>query len=120
MRGRIGNPRYALLVALILVAGGPVRAIDAYQSSISSCAIGSSGIGDPYYPTMGNGGYDVLHYDLDLNLDGRWGEIAAATVAITAQASVNLCAFNLDFEGLIIDAISVNDAAAEYTRMAKS
>ena len=25
---------------------------------------GSAGIGDPQYPTDGNGGYDVRHYDL--------------------------------------------------------
>ena len=50
---------------------------------------------------------------------GSWGEIAAATVTIDARASISLCAFNLDFEGLTIDAISVNDAAAEYTRNGK-
>lgn len=25
---------------------------------------GAPGIGDPYFPTDGNGGYDVTHYDL--------------------------------------------------------
>ena len=27
---------------------------------------GSAGIGDPYFPLDGNGGYDVAHYDLDV------------------------------------------------------
>ncbi len=27
---------------------------------------GAPGIGDPYYPAYGNGGYDVSHYDLRL------------------------------------------------------
>ncbi len=26
---------------------------------------GAAGIGDSLYPTLGNGGYDVEHYDLD-------------------------------------------------------
>ena len=28
---------------------------------------GAAGIGDPYYPGAGNGGYDVAHYGLDLS-----------------------------------------------------
>lgn len=27
---------------------------------------GADGAGDPYFPLAGNGGIDVLHYDLDL------------------------------------------------------
>ena len=30
---------------------------------------GSSGIGDPYFPLDGNGGYDVQHYGLDVSYD---------------------------------------------------
>ena len=30
---------------------------------------GSSGLGDPYFPLDGNGGYDVQHYDLVLTYD---------------------------------------------------
>ena len=29
---------------------------------------GSAGAGDSYFPYAGNGGYDVRHYDLDLDL----------------------------------------------------
>ena len=31
--------------------------------------VGATGIGDPYYPTLGNGGYDARHYTLDLAVD---------------------------------------------------
>ena len=31
--------------------------------------IGDTGIGDPYYPTEGNGGYQVDSYDLTLSYD---------------------------------------------------
>ena len=30
---------------------------------------GASGIGDPYFPKDGNGGYDVSHYGLELAYD---------------------------------------------------
>ena len=32
---------------------------------------GATRIGDPYYPTLGNGGYDARHYTLDLSVDVR-------------------------------------------------
>lgn len=83
------------------------------------CTYGSIGVGDAYYPTMGNGGYDVQHYDLDLDLDVAGGSIDAATVTIDALALVDLCAFNLDFEGLTIDGISVNGEPAEHQRRGK-
>jgi hypothetical protein len=30
---------------------------------------GAAGIGDPYFPLEGNGGYDVRHYDLTFSYD---------------------------------------------------
>ena len=31
--------------------------------------VGSAGIGDPYYPQYGNGGYDVKHYGVKVSYD---------------------------------------------------
>ena len=50
------------------------------------CTAGSASIGDAYFPTAGNGGYDVQHYDIDLELDVAEPEILAATVVIDALA----------------------------------
>src|ERR671917_479547 len=89
--------RYRAVAAAVLVlalgptavpaAGGPAR-----------CTPGEPGVGDTYYPTYGNGGYDVRKYHLDLRydpgtdvLDGR------ATIRATAWRS--LCSFNLDLVG---------------------
>src|SRR6185295_9310274 len=30
---------------------------------------GAPGIGDPLFPTLGNGGYEVVHYQLDLRYE---------------------------------------------------
>ena len=51
-------------------------------------------------PTLGNGGYDVLHYDLDL----RYATSAPSqpidgTVTILARATQSLSRFDLDFAG---------------------
>ena len=32
-------------------------------------APGAAGVGDPYFPTYGNGGYDVASYDLKVRYD---------------------------------------------------
>lgn len=39
----------------------------AIPASAAGAGPGDPGIGDPYYPTYGNGGYDVSHYDLNLD-----------------------------------------------------
>jgi aminopeptidase N len=78
---------------------------------------GAPGLGDPSYPLLGNGGYDVGHYLLMISVDMEARTINA-TAVITATATQPLSAFNLDFsDQLAIDgAISVNDAPADYAR----
>ncbi len=81
-----------------------------------ACTAGSSGIGDGYFPLLGNSGYDVRHYALDLDLDVAQGELVAGRATIDALALVDLCAFNLDFRGLQIGEILVDGVAASFSR----
>jgi aminopeptidase N len=76
---------------------------------------GSAGVGDPYFPTLGNGGYDVGHYGLDLSYDpaNHW---LAGTAAITAKATQNLSRFDLDLSGMNVHAVRVNNTAAQWSR----
>jgi aminopeptidase N len=82
----------------------------------AGCTSGSSGIGDPYYPRLGNSGYDVQHYTLDLDLDVAGAAITAGNATIEAIALADLCAFNLDFRGLEIDTITVGGQTASFSR----
>ena len=77
---------------------------------------GAPGMGDPYYPLLGNGGYDAIHYAIDLDLDVEAGAILDATTTIDAVATQDLSAFNLDFRGPQIDAVAVDGVPAEWTR----
>jgi aminopeptidase N len=105
-----------LAVICLVLGSAPVAA----QPPVAAgCTSGSIGAGDAYYPTMGNGGHDIQHYDLDLTLDVAGGSIDEAVVIIDALALVDLCAFNLDFEGLTIDGITVNGEPADYQRRGK-
>jgi aminopeptidase N len=77
---------------------------------------GAAGIGDPYYPLLGNGGYDAIHYTLEIELDVEAGSIQDATATIDAVATQDLSAFNLDYRGPEIDAVMVDGQEADWAR----
>lgn len=75
---------------------------------------GSAGLGDPYFPNLGNGGYDVEHYDIDLTVDPDTGTITAAETTLRATATMDLGAFHLDFFGLETLGVTVDGASAPW------
>ncbi len=76
---------------------------------------GAAGLGDSYFPDLGNGGYDAEHYTLDLTWDDITNKLDG-TVTIRAKAYNDLTRFNLDFEGFTISNILVEGKNADYTR----
>ncbi len=83
--------------------------------TLDPSTIGSTGIGDSYFPTLGNGGYDVQHYTIDLAVDMEANTISG-TVTVEANATQDLARFDLDYNGPAISAVSVNGRAAIYDR----
>ena len=66
------RPVLALVVGFVALALGLVSMASTAASAAgptARCVAGAPGIGDPYYPTYGNGGYDVRKYDLDVAYD---------------------------------------------------
>lgn len=76
---------------------------------------GSPGLGDSLFPELGNGGFDVSNYDIALEWSAITREIDA-TVTMSASAQEDLTTFNLDFDGLTVDQLQVNDDAATFVR----
>ncbi len=76
---------------------------------------GAPGLGDPFFPSAGNGGYDVAHYDLHLRYRPDSGRLVARTL-IEANATQDLSAFNLDFRGPRATSVSVDGVAAGFER----
>ena len=76
---------------------------------------GADGLGDRLYPQLGNGGYDAQHYDIDLRFNPEENFIWATTT-ITATATADLSAFNLDFHGLAVESAAVDGAPAAFER----
>ena len=78
---------------------------------------GATGLGDRLYPALGNGGYQVDHYDLDL----RYPTASATapltgTVTATAVAGRALSSFSLDFAGTAVGSVTVDGAPATFRR----
>jgi aminopeptidase N len=76
---------------------------------------GAAGAGDPYYPTYGNGGYDVASYHLKVRYDPAGNQITAIAT-IEATATENLSRFNLDLSGLTVQSVAVDGARATSAR----
>ncbi|MFD9110367.1 M1 family metallopeptidase [Streptomyces bottropensis] len=81
---------------------------------------GAAGLRDPYFPQLGNGGYDVTHYALTLGYTapseaGSGGRLRG-TAVITARATRDLGSFNLDLSGMDVESVAVEGAAARWKR----
>ncbi|MEV7389289.1 MULTISPECIES: M1 family metallopeptidase [unclassified Streptomyces] len=76
---------------------------------------GADGIGDPYFPQLGNGGFDARHYDLDVAYAPDTGRLDGRTT-LTARATQNLSSFDLDLQKLEVTRVEVNGRRAEFTR----
>lgn len=85
------------------------------QSQTHPVLDGSDGMGDPYYPQMGNGGYDVQSYKITLDVDPLSNTVNGSTTII-ANATESLRAFNLDFHALTVDSVLVDNLLAEFVR----
>ena len=95
-----GSCRFRFLVtvaAAALLITAP--AADAKGHPSNQCVAGAPGVGDEDYPTYGNGGYDVRHYDLDVAYDPATDRLEG-DASIRATATQTLCSFNLDLVGL--------------------
>jgi aminopeptidase N len=99
--------RLALAVALAVLAAAAAPAAGAVR--------GSAGLGDPYFPKAGNGGYDVRSYLADLEFDPATDELDARVV-IRARAKRRLRSFNLDLRGFEVSSVVVRRRPAAFAR----
>lgn len=98
----------AVIAAALLLAAGLAQAQGPGEP-------GAEGIGDSYFPLMGNGGYDVQHYTLDLAVDME-DNLVSGTATIDLTPTEDLESFNLDFIGFEIEAITLDGTAADFER----
>ncbi|MFD7987314.1 M1 family metallopeptidase [Kitasatospora indigofera] len=97
---------------LIVSAAGAAALLLAVPAAAAPAGAGTPGIGDPYYPTYGNGGYDVSHYDIRLTYQPATDRLEGTTT-ILATATQDLTRFNLDF-ALDVSQVLVNGRPAAH------
>jgi hypothetical protein len=90
---------------LLAVSAGPAQA----------ARPGASGVGDPYFPRAGNGGYDVRHYGLDVSYSPRSRRLRGVAT-IEATAKQGLSSFNLDLVGLKVRSVRIDGVRARSSR----
>jgi aminopeptidase N len=103
----------AVAVVIAMTGFAPPAAAERYVH-------GAPGLGDPFFPDAGNGGYDVRHYELEIAYDPATQRLDG-TAVIRARATQNLDRFNLDLRGfLAVSRVAVGDdrrlKGASFTR----
>jgi hypothetical protein len=76
---------------------------------------GAPGVGDPYFPLDGNGGYEVEHYQLRVQYDPSTDRLVAVAT-LRARATQDLAQLNLDLDGLDVESVAVDGALAGWSR----
>ena len=104
---------FAAVIVILLVLVPSVGA----SSAPGAPHPGAAGIGDPYFPQDGNGGYDVQHYAIDVGYRPSTDVLTGRTT-IRATATETLSRFNLDLVGLHVDSVRVDGSAASWSRTA--
>jgi aminopeptidase N len=101
-------------------SGGKRRCNVAKRKLLIGVKPGAPSLGDPLFPQIGNGGYDALHYAIDLDYDPATNSFAKGTATtITALATQDLAELSFDFQDdLAVSAVTVDGAGAAFEQVA--
>ena len=99
----------------VLLASVLVFVVTAGTAAAAAFTPGSSGLGDPFFPNAGNGGYDVANYSLQLAYDPAT-DVLDGHAVVTARATQDLSRFNLDLRGFTISRLTVDGQASSFAR----
>jgi aminopeptidase N len=76
---------------------------------------GARSVGDRLFPQIGNGGYDVTHYDLVLAYDPAT-DLLQGTATIEARATQNLSELSLDLHNMPASSVLVDGRKAGFAQ----
>lgn len=82
---------------------------------VASLAAGAAHAIDPFFPTFGNNGIDVVHYRLNLDVNPLSGQLdAKAELLIFAQQRLD--SFTLDLAGLTVSKATIRGTAVGFSQ----
>ncbi|MFL4907460.1 M1 family metallopeptidase [Streptomyces sp. MMS24-I2-30] len=91
-------------------------------AAVSLCLLSASapaaplGVGDRLFPYLGNPGYNVASYDLDLTYPGSNDKPLKAVTTIDAWTTTVLDRLNLDFAHGTVESVEIDGKAAGFAR----
>ncbi|MGB3013645.1 MAG: M1 family metallopeptidase [Candidatus Nanopelagicales bacterium] len=108
---------------IVVTAALMVATVPASASALASSdgkgkpTVGKRTLGDPLFPQIGNGGYDVDHYRIYLNYDPTDNVFKSAKTTIRATADRKLKRFSLDFQDLDVSSVKVDGRPARFKQV---
>ena len=115
------------LLLLVIGCGGqemtptpalPVTPTLALPTTLESTATaGGRSIGDPYAPELGNTGYDVQRYTLNMTLDPAVATLISAVTIDAVATMPDVAEISLDFVGFDIEQVTVAAMPVPFTRV---
>lgn len=78
---------------------------------------GAPTIGDRFTPELGNAGYDVLHYNLNLNIDPATVSVSGEVELLSRAIWHHLKTFTVDLlDEATVESVYIDDVAAEFVQ----
>ncbi|HTI35793.1 MAG TPA: hypothetical protein VL422_19105, partial [Miltoncostaea sp.] len=104
----------AVAIAALGAAAGPAAA--GPGGGPGAPQPGDPGLGDPFFPQAGNGGYDVRNYRLEISYDPTTRDLEGRAT-VRARATQALSRFDLDLRPFYeVDAVTVGGRPADVAR----
>ncbi|MFE1438674.1 M1 family metallopeptidase [Streptomyces sp. NPDC058739] len=113
-RSRVTAPAALIGTAVALSAGSTAHAATGKRPK-NPPVQGPETLGDPVFPSLGNDGYRVCGYHLDLVWDATT-RLVGATARLTVRTTQALSRLSLDALGLDIAAVQVDGTDAAYAQ----
>jgi aminopeptidase N len=108
MRARRTSVVGTIAGVLLALGAGPGWAAGGFSP-------GAPGLGDPFFPLAGNGGYQVEHYALNLDYRPGANELDG-TALIVARTTQGLSRFDLDLRGFVVASVLCDGRRASFAR----
>ncbi|MGQ4363974.1 M1 family metallopeptidase [Streptomyces sp. SAS_272] len=110
-RSRVTAPAAALIGTAAVLAGGTTAHADGKPDDAPAPA--PETLADPVFPNLGNGGYRVAAYHLDVAYDATT-TLVDATATLDLRTAQDLTRFSLDSLGLDIRTVRVDGRTAAF------
>ena len=118
MTSSSGAPCLVLALAVCAFAGPAAQAAEPKPPEPPTFSPGARTLHDPLLAQIGNGGYDAIHYEIELGYDPAANRFDSASTTITARATKNLSQLSLDFQDLPAREVLVDGERARFEQVA--